>query len=97
MIFYEIPLNTDLSNTSYRQYKETSNFIYIEYIEGFVGDTWEEISETEIEEVVPEFIKDINKPTQLDIIEQAVKEKNEEIRQHAIDTYTLELLEGGIL
>lgn len=54
------------------------------YIDGeFIGDYIEE--------------NPSDKLTQLDIIEQAVKEKNEEIRQHAIDAYTLELLEGGIL
>lgn len=36
-------------------------------------------------------------PTQLDRIEAAVTAKNEEIAQNAIDNYTLELMEGGIL
>lgn len=36
-------------------------------------------------------------PTQLDIIQEAVLKKNEDIAQAAIDTYTLELIEGGIL
>lgn len=36
-------------------------------------------------------------PTQLDRIEAAVTAKNEEIVQAAIDNYTLELMEGGIL
>lgn len=36
-------------------------------------------------------------PTQLDRIETAVNAKNEEIAQAAIDNYTLELMEGGLL
>ena len=36
-------------------------------------------------------------PTQLDRIEAAVTARNEEIAQAAIDNYTLELMEGGIL
>ncbi|MCI5679661.1 MAG: hypothetical protein MR278_06780 [Bacteroidales bacterium] len=36
-------------------------------------------------------------PTQLDRIEAAVNAKNEEIVQAAIDNYTLELMEGGLL
>lgn len=36
-------------------------------------------------------------PTQLDRIEAAVNAKNEEIAQAAIDNYTLELMEGGLL
>ena len=36
-------------------------------------------------------------PTQLDRIEVAVTARNEEIAQAAIDNYTLELMEGGIL
>lgn len=36
-------------------------------------------------------------PTQLDRIESAVNAKNEEIAQAAIDNYTLELMEGGLL
>lgn len=36
-------------------------------------------------------------PTQLDRIEAAVNAKNDEIAQNAIDNYTLELMEGGIL
>lgn len=35
--------------------------------------------------------------TQLDRIEAAVTAKNEEIAQTAIDNYTLELMEGGLL
>lgn len=36
-------------------------------------------------------------PTQLDRIEAAVTAKNQDIAQAAMDTYTLELIEGGIL
>ena len=44
-----------------------------------------------------EFIEHIPAPTQLDRIEAAVNAKNEEIAQNAIDNYTLELMEGGLL
>lgn len=36
-------------------------------------------------------------PTQLDIIEQEVKKKNADIATAAIDAYTLELVQEGIL
>ena len=36
-------------------------------------------------------------PTQLDRIEVAAAARNEEIAQTAIDNYTLELMEGGLL
>lgn len=36
-------------------------------------------------------------PSQLDRIEEAVTAKNQDIAQAAIDNYTLELIEGGIL
>ena len=50
--------------------------------------TWEELPPQPAPE--PE-------PSQLDIIQEAVLKKNEDIAQAAIDTYTLELIEGGIL
>lgn len=36
-------------------------------------------------------------PTQLDRIEAAVAKSNEEIANAAIDAYTMELIEGGVL
>lgn len=36
-------------------------------------------------------------PTQLDRIEAAVTKSQEEIANNAIDTYTMELIEGGVL
>ena len=36
-------------------------------------------------------------PTQLDRIEEAVNKSNEEIANSAIDAYTLELMESGVL
>ena len=37
------------------------------------------------------------RPTQLDRIEEAVNQKNSDIAAAAIDAYTLELMEGGLL
>ena len=54
------------------------------------GEEWEEyIPDPEPE---PEYI-----PTQLDRIEAAVNLSNEEIANAAVDAYTLELLEGGLI
>lgn len=39
----------------------------------------------------------IPEPTQLDRIEAAVNASNEQIAKTAIDAYTLELLEGGLI
>lgn len=39
----------------------------------------------------------IPEPTQLDRIEAAVTANNEQIAKDAIDAYTLELLEGGLI
>lgn len=36
-------------------------------------------------------------PTQLDRIEELAKAKNSDIAQSAIDSYTIELIEGGLL
>ena len=36
-------------------------------------------------------------PTQLDRIEEAINKSNEQVAQEAIDAYTLELIEGGVL
>lgn len=52
------------------------------------GSDWESYTP----EPVPE-----PEPSQLDRIEEAVTAKNQDIAQAAIDTYTLELIEGGIL
>lgn len=48
MLYYKIPLNTDLSQTSYRDRRDTENNIFIEYNEGFVGEDWVTIEESEL-------------------------------------------------
>lgn len=48
MLYYKIPLNTDLSQTSYRDRRDTENNIFIEYNEGFVGEDWVAIEESEL-------------------------------------------------
>lgn len=46
-MFYKIPLDTDLSKTSFRDRYDTEVSIFIDYNEGFVGSDWEEITEEE--------------------------------------------------
>lgn len=54
------------------------------------------VKEVIMPEVVPvEPIEPV--PTQLDRIESMVAKSQEEIAQEAIDAYTLELIEGGII
>lgn len=48
MLYYKIPLNTDLSQTSYRDRRDTDTHIYIEYNEGFVGEDWVAVEESEL-------------------------------------------------
>lgn len=64
MKFYEIPLDTDLSQTSYRARKDTEKCIYIEYNEGFVGENWQEITEEKAREVAPEFFIESTPPAE---------------------------------
>ena len=71
-MFYEIPKNTDLTNTSYRCYKETEEAVYIEYNEGFIGEDWEKISEKQAKKIAPEWFEEhepVHQPTQMDRIE----------------------------
>lgn len=46
-MFYKIPLDADLSKTSFRDRYDTETNAFIEYNEGFVGNDWEEITEEE--------------------------------------------------
>lgn len=48
MLYYKIPLDADLSQTSYRDRRDTESYIYIEYNEGFVGEDWVVIEESEL-------------------------------------------------
>jgi hypothetical protein len=47
-IYYKLPLDADLSQTSYRDRRDTDTHIYIEYNEGFVGENWVAIEESEL-------------------------------------------------
>ena len=47
-VYYKLPLDADLSQTSYRDRQDTENSIYIEYNEGFVGEDWSAIEESEL-------------------------------------------------
>ena len=62
--------------------------------ENMIGKTWDGEKWNKPPETEPQ---PAPTPTQLDRIEAAVTAKNEEIAQTAIDNYTLELMEGGIL
>lgn len=51
MRYFRLPLNSDLSRTSYRDSKLTETNEYIEYNEGYIGEDWEEITEETLIEV----------------------------------------------
>lgn len=48
MAYYKIPLNTDLSETSYRARYDTDEATYIDYNEGKTNEDWVELSEDEL-------------------------------------------------
>lgn len=48
MTYYKIPLNTDLSETSYRARYDADDVIYIDYNEGKTYEDWAELSEDEL-------------------------------------------------
>lgn len=50
-MYYRIPLDSDLSQTSYRAIANTDYALYIEYNEGYIGQDWEEVSESKLVEV----------------------------------------------
>lgn len=98
-MFYKLPSNTDLSNTSYRCRKDTDDVIYIEYNSGYIDDAWENIDESEMIEIAPEWFPSelTPEPTQLDIIQAAVEKSNDELRQEGADALTEELIASGII
>ena len=79
-MYYKIPLNADLSQTSYRAIANTEYAQYIEYNEGYIGQDWEEITEETLIEVfgynpfVEESTPSTPEPSQLDRIETALNE-----------------------
>ena len=48
MKYYKLPLDADLSQTSYRDRRDTETHIFIEYNEGFVGEEWVAVEEAEL-------------------------------------------------
>lgn len=49
-------------------------------------------------EIIYKFVPmEIPKPTQLDRIEEAISRTQEEIKQEAIDNYTIQLMEEGLI
>ena len=51
MKYFKIPLNSNLSQTSYRASAYTETHEYIEYNEGYIGQDWEEVSKSKLVEV----------------------------------------------
>ena len=51
MRYFKIPLNCDLSQTSYRAITSTETHEYIEYNEGHISEDWEEVTEEQLIEV----------------------------------------------
>lgn len=78
MRYFKLPLNSDLSQTSYRARKDTDDYIHIEYNEGFIGEDWEEITEETLIEVfgnnpfVDQPKPTTPEPSQLDRIESTL-------------------------
>ena len=74
-MFLKIPLNADLTKTSYRCFKETEEDVFIEYNNGDIHEDWEEISEERAREIAPEWFATpvfASEPSQLDRIEEAL-------------------------
>lgn len=51
MAYYKIPLDADLSETSYRCHKTAEEVGYIEYNEGYVGEDWQEVSAADLVDI----------------------------------------------
>lgn len=96
-MFYKIHLTNDISNVSYRCKKEIDDFIYIEYNDGIIDDSWEQISEEYIKMIAPEWFEEPIELTQLDRIENAISISNEELRQEGADILTESLINSGII
>ena len=47
-MYYKIPLDADLSQTSYRDSRPTEDSIYIEYNEGYIGEDWTAVEESDL-------------------------------------------------
>ena len=72
----------------------------VERIKEFYGkviDGVEAITGTHDRPVIVETEPTKTEPTQLDRIEAAISKSQEEIANEAVDAYTLELIEGGVL
>ena len=50
-MYYRVKQGEDLSKTSYKAFEETTEYKYIDYTEGYVGDSWEEVSEEHLIQV----------------------------------------------
>lgn len=51
MRYFKIPLNADLSQTSYRASASTETHVFIEYNEGHIDPVWKEVTEEQVIEV----------------------------------------------
>ena len=56
-MYYKIPLDADLSRTSYRCHKEIGSYAVIAFNDGLVGNGWEKISAEEAFEIAPEWFE----------------------------------------
>lgn len=71
-MYYKVPLDDNLSNTSYRATAIFDGIKYIEYNDGVVGEHWIEISEEELKNIFgknPFVDEPTPEPTQADRIE----------------------------
>lgn len=50
-MYYKIPLDADLSETSYRAFKDAEDCAYIDYNDGYIDPSWEEVTEEQLIEI----------------------------------------------
>ena len=96
-MFLKIPKDSDVSLSNYRCRKDVGNFIYIEYINGYIDSNWTQIEYEDVLLVAPEWFENTIEYTQMDRIEHAVLISNDELRQEGADNLVEELINSGIL
>ena len=98
-MYFKLPLNADLSKTSYAFCEEVDGYYYIGYNDGFISDAWEAVSFEFIESLFPDYFygEEPEDLSQLDRIELAIEKSNAELRQEGADALTEELIESGVL
>ena len=98
-MYFKLPLNADLSKTSYAFCEEVNGYYYMGFNDGFISDDWEEVSFEIVESFFPDYFhhEEPHEPSQLDRIEIAIEKSNAELRQEGADALTEELIESGVL